>query len=105
MNTETANALNERTIWSRGLYMLLFLFFLWLAKFFAGVVIFVQFFHVVFTGTTNKKLTDFGLSLSTYNYQALLFLTFNTEEHPYPMSDWPEGPPTAVTKEGNGNKE
>jgi len=103
MNTETINTLNERTIWSRGLYMLLFAFFLWIAKFVAGMVVVVQFFYVVFTNETNEKLLAFGQSLSTYNYQVMLFLTFVSEMHQYPMSDWPEGEP--VAKEKNDDEE
>jgi len=93
MNTETEDELNEHTIWNRGLYMLLFVFCLWLAKFVAFAVIVLQFLLVVFTKSTNPKLLSFGQGLSTYQYQLMLFLTFNSEVHPYPMNDWPAGPP------------
>lgn len=93
MTTNTEHPAHKQSTWVRGLYMVLFSFFLWVAKFVAGVVIVVQFFFVLFTGSTNDKLLSFGQSLSTYQYEVLLFLTFNSEEHPYPMSDWPAGPP------------
>jgi hypothetical protein len=93
MNSEWKSPTNERTIWSRGLYMLLFVLCLWVAKFVTGVVVVFQFFTVVFTGSTNQKLLSFGQSLSTYHYQIILFLTFNSEAHPYPLNDWPEGAP------------
>ncbi len=93
MNTEIENAPNERTIWNRGLYILIFAFCLWLAKFVAFVVVVFQFVSVLFTGSTNAKLLVFGQSLSTYQYQVMLFLTFNSEVHPYPLTDWPEGAP------------
>jgi hypothetical protein len=73
--------------------MLLFAFCLWLAKFVAFAVIVLQFVLVAFTRSTNPKLLAFGQSLSSYQYQLMLFLTFNSEIHPYPMSDWPAGPP------------
>jgi len=91
MTTETEKTVNERTIWNRGLYMLIFIFCLGVAKFVAFVVIVFQFFSVLFTGTPNSKLLSFGQSLSTYIYQGMLFLTFNSETHPYPMGEWPEG--------------
>lgn len=79
--------------------MLIFVFCLGVAKFVAFVVIVFQFFSVLFTGTPNPKLRAFGQSLSTYIYQGMLFLTFNSETHPYPMSEWPEGEPVADEKE------
>lgn len=80
----------ERSIWNRGLYMLVFAFCLWVAKFVAWVVVVFQFLAAVFTGAPNLKLLSFGRSLSIYHYQLLMFLTFNSEEHPYPLGDWPE---------------
>jgi hypothetical protein len=35
-----------------------------------------------------------GQALATYTYQIIRYLTFNTEERPFPFdSDWPAGPP------------
>lgn len=90
MNTDIENQTNERTIWNRGLYMLIFMFCLWVAKFVTYMVVVFQFFVVLFTGSTNAKLLTFGQNLSSYIYQIMRFLTFNSEEHPYPMGDWPE---------------
>lgn len=93
MNAHTEASVNEHTIWKRGLYMLLFAFCLWLAKFVTFAVVVFQFFAVLFTGSSNEKLLRLGQSLSTYQYQVMLFLTFNSETHPYPMEEWPTGTP------------
>jgi hypothetical protein len=59
-----------------------------------GVVVLLQFFWVLFTRETNKPLETLGLSLATYTYQIICYLTFNTEERPFPFDlDWPAGPP------------
>jgi len=89
MTTETGNEINERTIWNRGLYMLIFILCLWLAKFVAYMVVFFQFITVLFTGSTNARLLTFGQSLSLYVFQVMRFLTFNSEAHPYPLGEWP----------------
>lgn len=78
------------TIWMRGLYMLMFAFFLGIAKFVVFMLVVVQFLFVLFTDAPNEQLTQFGKSLSTYHYQVLMFLTFNNEEHPYPFAEWPQ---------------
>jgi hypothetical protein len=54
----------------------------------------LQFFSVLFTAETNKPLVTFGQSLATYTYQIVRYLTFNTEQRPFPFDlEWPDGPP------------
>ena len=91
MNDETAKSYKDRNVWLRGLYMLIFMIFLGVAKFVAFVVIVFLFLTVLFTAKTNERLVSFGQSLSTYQYQIMVFLTYNSEEHPFPMGEWPEG--------------
>lgn len=90
MNDEITESYKDRNVWIRGAYMLVFIFFLSLAKFITFVVIFFQFLTVLFTAETNEKLVKLGQSLSTYQYQIMIFLTFNSEEHPFPIGDWPD---------------
>lgn len=77
------------TVWQRGLYMLLFAFLLGMAKFVVFTVVMLQFLFVLLTGSANTQLLTLGQSLSHYIYQIILFLTFNSEDRPYPFSDWP----------------
>jgi len=57
-------------------------------------VVVLQFFWLLFSGHTNKKLEHLGQALATYTYQIIRYLTYNTEERPYPFdADWPTGPP------------
>lgn len=90
MDDDTTQPYKNRNVWLRGLYMLIFMFLLGLVKFVAFAVILFQFLTVLFTTETNKKLLGFGRSLSIYQYQIMLFLTYNSEEHPFPMGEWPE---------------
>ena len=87
----------ERKTWLRGLYMLLFLVFYSVAKVIIFAVIAFQFLLALFTGKTNERLIKLGQSLSTYVYQVLMFLTFNSNQHPYPFGAWPKGAPSAKT--------
>lgn len=95
MSTDATKPYKDRSAWMRGLYMLIFMLFLGVAKFVTFVVILVQFIKVLFTSDTNPKLLGFGDSLSQYQYQILLYLTYNTEQQPYPMGDWPAPTPAA----------
>jgi len=58
-------------------------------------VVVLQFFWVLLAGEANPRLSEFGQSLATYTYQIVCYLTFTTEEHPFPFADWPIGPPRA----------
>lgn len=75
--------------WMRLLYMVLFGFIGYMIRFVALILIVLQFFTVLFTGTSNATLLQLGQVLSTYTYQILLFLTYNSEEKPYPFSPLP----------------
>lgn len=101
MNDEIKQNIRERKTWLRGLYMLLFLIFYSVAKVIVFAVIAFQFVLTLLTGKTNERLIKLGQSLSTYIYQILTFLTFNSEQHPYPFGAWPKGAPSVKTKTKN----
>jgi uncharacterized protein YqhQ len=87
--------LKSRSTWLRLFFMIVLAFFYAVSRLVTVVVIVAQFCHVLFTGETNRPLRDFGLSLATYTYQILCYLTFNTEQRPFPFdAEWPQGKPT-----------
>jgi hypothetical protein len=93
MRDEVKQNLRNRTTWWRVLYMLLFTVFYCVARIVIATVILFQLFSVLVTGATNERLLMLGQNLSTYVYQIMLFLTFNSDDKPYPFGDWPNGPP------------
>lgn len=105
MNDEIKHNIRERKTWLRGLYMLLFLICNSVAKVILYAVIAFQFLLTLLTGNTNERLLKLGQSLSTYIYQILAFLTFNSDQHPYPFGAWPKGAPVAKKKAKNIEKE
>lgn len=85
----TTNLLNP-DIWIRLLYMALTLIFLFIARLLIWILTIFQFLLVLFFGRDNDNLRNFGQGVSKWAYQGLLFLTFNSEDKPFPFSDWPE---------------
>ncbi len=79
--------------WMRFVYMLLFAVILYVAGIVVGVVVLIQFLFALFTGSDNTQLRQLGDSLSQYIYAALRFLTYNTDDKPFPFADWPEPAP------------
>lgn len=85
----------SRSTWLRLFFMIVFVFVGGIARIVTGAVILLQFFWVLLTGDRNAPLLNFGQSLATFIYQVVRYLTFNTEERPFPFDlDWPAGPPT-----------
>jgi hypothetical protein len=44
----------------------------------------------VLTGKLNENLSHFSESLTRYAFQILLYVTFQSEERPFPFSPWPK---------------
>jgi len=100
MSDELKGHLKERKTWLRGLYMLLFAIFYTIAEVVITAVVIFQFLLTLFTGNSNERLLKLGQSLSTYVYQILQFLTFNSDHHPYPFGAWPKGTPKENARHG-----
>ena len=80
----------SRSTWVRLLFMILFAFLYGLSRLVTAVVVVIQFFHVLFTGTTIDQLKTFGHSLAIYSYEIVDYLTFNSETKPFPLdAAWP----------------
>jgi hypothetical protein len=48
---------------------------------------------LLFTGEINKQLQQIGQSVAGYMYQIVRYLTFNTEDKPFPFGgSWPSAP-------------
>ncbi|MBA3754844.1 MAG: DUF4389 domain-containing protein [Nitrosomonas sp.] len=93
MKEEIKQRLQKNETWQRGLYLLFFIFIYGISKFLILGVMLFQFLTIILTGKINEQLLKFSQNLSTYLYQVTLFLTFNSERHPFPFSEWPHGTP------------
>ncbi|MGH1487625.1 MAG: DUF4389 domain-containing protein [Cellvibrionaceae bacterium] len=76
--------------WLRFAFMVLFAIILGVVSYVMTVLVIIQFIWALVAGEGNDKLREFGSSLSQYIYQTLRFLTYNTEDKPFPFADWPE---------------
>lgn len=75
--------------WLRFVYMVLFALILGVASYVIVALVVLQFIWALVTADENDKLKEFGSSLSQYIYQMLRFLTYNSEDKPFPFADWP----------------
>ena len=82
--------LKSKATWTRFLYMAICGILVWLASIVGAVVVVLGFLMVLFTGEVNRELREIGQSLATYIYDNIRYLTFNTEDRPFPFGGaWP----------------
>jgi predicted anti-sigma-YlaC factor YlaD len=82
--------LKSRATWVRALYMVVFCFLFAIVEIVLVAVVVIQFVWRLAKGFPNQPLLELGQGLGSYLYQIVGFLTFNTEELPFPFDgDWP----------------
>ncbi|MFC3608943.1 DUF4389 domain-containing protein [Stutzerimonas tarimensis] len=96
----------RETLILRIIWMVLF-FFVWqFAEILLLLVVLLQLLMRLIRGEVHTGVQQFGDSLSQYLAQIGRFATFNTEQKPWPFSDWPAPRPAEseriVEVPGNG---
>lgn len=87
--------LKSESTWMRLLYTVLFAIVFNIAEAVVAVVFVFQFLSRLFTGRVNERLRGLGQTLATYLYEIILYITFQSDERPYPFGPWPHGAPGA----------
>jgi hypothetical protein len=88
MDQELKRNLTSSGIWLRGLQMVVMAIVYGVSEVVLTAVVILQFLIRLVTGETNANLLAFGRQLSAFAYNIFLFLTFNTEDKPFPFQDW-----------------
>ncbi len=87
--------LKSESTWMRLLYTALFAIIFNIAEVVVVVVFAIQFLSRLFTGRVNERLRALGQTLASYIYEIVLYVTFHSDERPYPFGPWPKGAPGA----------
>lgn len=92
-NGKIAQHLKSRSTWLRLVFMVIFAFLLGLAGMVGSFVVVLGFLWVLFTGEVNTQLRQVGQSLASYIAEIVLYLTYNSEQKPFPLGgEWPSAP-------------
>ena len=81
----------KRDIWVRGLLMMLMAVAFQITGTLLAVGGIIQFVLAVVSDAPNAQVIAFGRSLGMYLSQIASFVSFATEEAPFPFSAWPSG--------------
>lgn len=77
--------------WLRGLFIVVFAVIFYVVCTVLWVLVIFQFLMKVLTGNLNENLMNFSTGLTSFAYQILRYITFQSEERPWPFSPWPAG--------------
>ncbi|MBO66950.1 MAG: glucose-1-phosphate thymidylyltransferase [Acidiferrobacteraceae bacterium] len=76
--------------WLRLVFALLYFgLIFYLVRILVGLVLVAQFILAAALGEPNDRLLRFTEDLHSFSYHALRFITWNTDDRPFPFSDWP----------------
>ncbi len=95
MEQKTKDNLTSRSTWIRVIYMILFAVIFNIVELVIAVVAVVQFLATLFTGKVNQQLQALGQGVGAYVNEVTQFLTYHTDDKPYPFAPWPKGAPGA----------
>ena len=79
-------------IWLRLVFMIVMSVAYGVAEFVILAVVVFQFLASLITGRPNNQLARFGRNLARYLQQIIVYVTFATEERPFPFMPWPDEP-------------
>jgi len=88
MNDNIKESLKDNSTWMRILYMAIFVIIFNIVELLIAALVIFQLLVLLFTGEKNMRLVGFGGMLSQYAYRMLQYLTFNSEDRPFPFADW-----------------
>lgn len=81
--------LSVKEKWIRLIFMIFFVLVTFLTRILIWVIAAFQFIYTMLVGKPAKTLLPFSESLSKYIYQIMEYLTYVSEQKPFPFEAWP----------------
>lgn len=77
--------------WLRGLFIVVYAVISYVLFWIIWLVVIFQFIMKVLTANLNPNVMNFSGGLTRYAFQILEYVTFQSEERPWPIGPWPAG--------------
>jgi uncharacterized protein DUF4389 len=90
MTDDVKTNVKSKSTWTRLLFIILFAITYRVASIVLFAITIIQFLKALFTGFPFSQLQSFGGSLAEYNKQVVEFLSYQSDEKPFPVGPWPE---------------
>ncbi len=88
MRDETKTNLTRESTWFRLIHMIVLVIAFNIAELVIGAVVVFQLLSKLLTGKANEHLKAFGADIGVYLSCIVRFLTFETENKPFPYAPW-----------------
>lgn len=85
-----SNQYEGRAGWVRVLFVALFWIVFYLTQLVIAAVVVAQCAFTLISGGPNAQLLIFGDSISRYVQEILRYVTFNSDQRPFPFADFPK---------------
>ena len=82
--------IKDQAGWQRVLFVVMFWIVFYVAQMVVAAVAIAQCLFLLFTGEANDQLRKFGDAVSKYIHDILRYVTFNSEQRPFPFTDFPK---------------
>ena len=79
--------LKSKDTWTRLIFMVIYYVLASIASIVVGAVVVLGFLAVLFTGERNRQLMVAGQTLANYIRDILSYLTYNTDDKPFPFGE------------------
>ena len=90
MTSELSIRMRSGQTWLRLALMIIYFFIAYtVVRLLVGISMLFQFVHQLVKGSRAERLHDFTADLNAFSYSVLQYLTFNSDERPFPFCDWP----------------
>ena len=80
----------NKNAWMRVLFVVLFWIVFYVTQLVIAAVVVAQCAFTIFSGKPNHNLLKFGDMLAKYIKDILRYVTFNTDERPFPFNEFPK---------------
>ncbi len=104
MSWDIKEHVTRRSIWLRLVVMIVFSVVYSVTELVTLAVVVFQFLASLFAGKPNDRLAGFGRNLARYFQQITVYMTFVTEEKPFPFAPWPDEPHEETPVEEDSNQ-
>lgn len=103
-DTELKRNITDRETWLRFVFMIVFGVAFYFAATLALMAALFQFLAKLFGGEPNQGMREFGDGLGAYLQQVTKYMTFASDEKPFPFTPWPRNAnPAALTENQSAN--
>ena len=87
---EVKQNLTRGEAWLRVFFIIVFVFIYGVTNWVLAAVVVLQAGWSLITSSKSEKLGKFGASIGEYIRQIVNFMTYNSDDMPFPFNEWPE---------------